>query len=676
MTTTATDTRALDQLCVNTIRTLSMDAVQKANSGHPGAPMGLAPLAYVLYTRIMRHNPGDPDWPNRDRFVLSAGHASMLLYSMLYLTGYPMSLDDIKNFRQVGAPTAGHPERKYSPGIEVTTGPLGQGISNAVGMALGERMLAARFNEAEHEIVNHFTFTIASDGDIQEGVAAEASSLAGHLKLGKLIAFYDDNKIQLASDVATVMTEDVGKRYEAYGWHVIDVGDSGDDLDRLETATREAMQVDDRPSLVIVQTHIGHGSPNKQDTTSAHGSPLGEDEVRLAKENLGWDPDAQFLVPDEALAHFREGCAQGAKLQSAWSALFDRYREDHPDKAALFEAIQRGEMPEGFDEDVPRFDADEKGMATRKASGKAIQWAAEKVPHLVGGSADLASSTNTDIDGGGDVGPGSYGGRNLRFGVREHGMGAIVNGMAIQGLRAFGATFLTFSDYMRGAVRLSALMKLPAIWVWTHDSIGLGEDGPTHQPIEHLAALRAIPRLNVLRPADANETALGWRFALRQTEAPTAFALSRQNLPVLDPDSVPDDAIERGAYVLSDSGDGDPDLILIGTGSELSLCVEAARKLGDLSVRVVSMPCMDTFAEQDAEYRDSVLPPSVRARVAVEAGSPLGWDRWIGPEGAFIGMTTFGESGPAPEVYEHFGVTADKAAELGRKVLDGVGARS
>jgi transketolase len=676
MTTTATDTRALDDLCVNTIRTLSMDAVQKANSGHPGAPMGLAPLAYVLYTRVMRHNPADPDWPNRDRFVLSAGHASMLLYSMLYLTGYPMTLDDLKNFRQVGAPTAGHPERKYSPGIEVTTGPLGQGLSNAVGMALGERMLAARFNQAEHEIVNHFTFTIASDGDIQEGVAAEASSLAGHLKLGKLIAFYDDNKIQLASEVSKVMTEDVGKRYEAYGWHVIDVGDAGDDLDRLETATREAMQVDDRPSLVIVQTHIGHGSPNKQDTTSAHGSPLGEDEVRLAKENLGWDPDAQFHVPDEALERFRQSCTQGSKLQSAWNALFDRYREDHPEQAALFETIQRGAMPEGFDEELPKFDADPKGMATRKASGKAIQWAAERVPHLVGGSADLASSTNTDIDGGGDVEPGDYAGRNLRFGVREHGMGAIVNGLAIQGLRAFGATFLTFSDYMRGAVRLSALMKLPAIWVWTHDSIGLGEDGPTHQPIEHLAALRAIPRLNVIRPADANETALGWRFALRQTEAPTAFALSRQNLPVMDPGAVPDDAIERGAYVLSDSGDGDPDLILIGTGSELPLCVEAAGKLDGVAVRVVSMPCMDTFAEQDAEYRDSVLPPSVRARVAVEAGSPLGWDRWIGPDGAFIGMTTFGESGPAPEVYEHFGITAEKAAELGRKVLDGVGARS
>jgi transketolase len=675
MTTTATDTRALDELCVNTIRTLSMDAVQKANSGHPGAPMGLAPLAYVLYTRVMRHNPANADWPNRDRFVLSAGHASMLLYSMLHLTGYPMSLDDIKNFRQVGSPTAGHPERKYSPGIESTTGPLGQGIATAVGLALGERMLAAQFNEAEHEIVNHHTFTIASDGDMQEGVAAEASSLAGHLGLGKLIAFYDDNKIQLASPVDVVMTEDVGRRYEAYGWHVIDVGET-DDLDRLETATREAMLVEDRPSLVIVQTHIGFGSPNKQDSTKAHGSPLGEDEIRLTKEAYGWDPDKQFHIPDEALEHFRESCVRGSKVETAWNALFDRYREDHPDKAALFEAIQRGEMPEGFDEELPRFDADPKGMATRAASGKVIQWAAERVPHLVGGSADLASSNNTNIDGGGDLAPGDYGGRNIHFGVREHGMGAIVNGLGLQGMRAYGATFLVFSDYMRGAVRLAALMKLPSIWIWTHDSIGLGEDGPTHQAVEHLCALRAIPRLNVLRPADANETALCWRFALRQTEAPSAFALSRQGLPVIDPEKVPDDAIERGAYVLHETGAGEPDLILIGTGSEVALCLEAAELLDGVSVRVVSMPCMDTFTEQDEAYREEVLPRAVRARVAVEAASPMGWDRWIGPDGAFLGMATFGESGPAPAVYEHFGITAEKAAELGRSVLDRVGARS
>ena len=664
-TATAQD---LDQLCVNTIRTLSMDAVQKANSGHPGAPMGLAPLAYVLYTRVMRHNPSDADWPGRDRFVLSAGHASMLLYSMLYLTGYPMTLDDLKNFRQVGAPTAGHPERKYSPGIESTTGPLGQGIATAVGMALGERMLAAQFNAPGLEIVDHHTFTIASDGDMQEGVASEASSLAGHLGLGKLIAFYDDNKIQLASPVDVVMSEDVGKRYEAYGWHVIDVGEN-DDPQALEAATREAMEVEDRPSLVIVQTHIGAGSPNKQDTTKAHGSPLGEDEVRLTKEAYGWDPDQHFYVPDDALAHFRECCERGAELQEEWNELFGRYREEHPDKAALFEALNRGEMPAGFEEGLPRFDADPKGMATRAASGKVIQWAAKQVPHLVGGSADLASSNNTNIDDGGDVTPGDYSGRNIHFGVREHGMGAIVNGLGLQGLRAYGGTFLTFSDYMRGAVRLASLMKLPSIWIWTHDSIGLGEDGPTHQPIEQLCALRAIPRLNVLRPADANETALCWRFALRQTEAPSAFALSRQNLPVLDPDSVPDDAIERGAYVLKDTGEGGPDLIFIGTGSEVSLCLEAAEKLDDLAVRVVSMPCMDTFTQQDDEYRDSVLPPDVRARVAVEAASPMGWDKWIGPDGGFIGMTTFGESGPAADVYEHFGITADAAADLGRSIV-------
>jgi transketolase len=675
MTTTATDTRALDELSVNTIRTLSMDAVQAANSGHPGAPMGLAPLAYVLYTRVMRHNPADPDWPNRDRFVLSAGHASMLLYSMLYLTGYPMALDDLKNFRQVGAPTAGHPERKYSPGIEATTGPLGQGLAMAAGMALGERMLAAQFNVGGHEIVNHNIFTIASDGDMQEGVASEASSLAGHLKLGKLIAFYDDNKIQLASEVEKVMSEDVAKRYEAYGWHVVNLGDE-QDLDRLESATREAMQVEDAPSLILVRTHIGYGSPNKQDTTSAHGSPLGEDEVRATKENLGWDPDKQFYVPDEALENFRASCDRGRQLQEAWNNLFEEYRDAQPEKAALFDAIQRGEMPKGFDEELPKFDADPKGMATRKASGIAIQWAAERVPHLVGGSADLASSNNTDIEGGGDVGPGSYDARNIHFGVREHGMGAMVNGLCLQGLRAFGGTFLTFSDYMRGAVRIAALMKAPSIWVWTHDSIGLGEDGPTHQPVEHLCALRAMPRLNVVRPADANETALGWRFALRNTEAPTAFALSRQNLPTLDPASVPDDAIERGAYVLHETGDGEPDLILIGTGSEVSLCMEAAGKLDDLAVRVVSMPCMDTFTEQDESYRDEVLPPSVRARVAVEAASPMGWDKWIGPDGAFLGMRTFGESGPAKDVYKHFGITAGAAAELGRKVLDGVGARS
>jgi transketolase len=666
--TTSSD--QLDELCINTIRTLSMDAVQKANSGHPGTPMALAPLAYVLYTRIMRHNPSNPDWADRDRFVLSAGHASMLLYSMLYLTGYPMTLEDIEHFRKVGWPTAGHPERKYSPGIEATTGPLGQGISMSVGLALAERMLAARFNKgSEHELVGHHTFTIASDGDMQEGVASEACSLAGHLGLGRLIAYYDANRIQLASEVDVVMTEDVGERFEAYGWHVVDVGEDLS-VERLESVTREAMAVEDRPSLIIVESHIGYGSP-LQDSSKAHGSPLGEENVRKTKENYGWDPDAHFLVPEEVLAHFRQCCERGAEFEREWTRRLDTYREAHPDEARAFEDMLAGRMPEGFDADLPRFEPGEE-MATRKASGAVIQWAAERVPHLVGGAADLATSTNTDIEGAGDVQRGSYGGRNLRFGVREHGMGAIVNGLTLHGFRGFGSTFLIFSDYMRGALRLSALQKLPAIWVFTHDSIGLGEDGPTHQPIEQLAGLRAMPRLRMLRPADANETALAWRYALRQTEAPSAFALTRQNLPILDPAGIPDDAIERGAYVLRDANGGEPELILIATGSEVSLALEAAEQLeGEgVKVRVVSMPCMDTFTETDEAYRDEVLPPSCRARVAVEAASPMGWYRWVGSDGAFIGMETFGESGPYKDVYEHFGITVERVAETARSVLE------
>jgi len=661
-------TSELDELCINTIRTLSMDAVQKANSGHPGAPMGLAPLAYTLYTRIMRHNPSDPDWIDRDRFVLSAGHASMLLYSMLYLTGYPLTLEDIKNFRQVGSPTAGHPERKYSPGIEATTGPLGQGIAMAVGLALAEHMLAARLNRDGHDIVGHYTFAIASDGDMQEGIASEASSFAGHLGLGRLIAFYDDNKVQLAGPTDESFTEDVAERYEAYGWHVENVGE---DLspDRLEPATRAAMAIEDRPSLIIVRSHIGYGSPHKQDSYKAHGSALGEDEVRLTKEAYGWDPDKHFYAPDEALAHFRECCTRGHEVEAEWSGRFDAYRQAFPDQAAELQMIDAAELPEDWEADLPRFDPADDPIATRKASGEVIQWAAKAIPHLVGGSADLSSSTLTNIDDGGVIQTGTFAGRNINFGVREHAMGAIVNGLGLHGFRAFGATFLTFSDYMRGAVRLSALMKLPSIWVYTHDSIGLGEDGPTHQPVEHLAALRAVPRLNVVRPADANETALGWRFALRSTENPTAFALSRQNLPILDPDAVPDDAIERGAYVLRDAEGGEPELILIGTGSEVSLCIEAADALDGVRVRVVSMPCMDTFTHTDEAYQEQVLPAACRARIAVEAASPLGWDRWIGRDGVFVGMETFGESGPAPEVYEHFGITAQRVADLGRAAV-------
>jgi transketolase len=664
--TSATD---LDRLCVDTIRTLAMDAVQKANSGHPGTPMALAPLAYVLYTRVMKHNPSNPDWIDRDRFMLSAGHASMLLYATLYLSGYPMTLEDIEHFRQVGWPTAGHPERKYSPGIEATTGPLGQGISMSVGLALAEQMLAVRFNRDGHDIVDHRIFTIASDGDLQEGVASEASSLAGHLGLGRLIAFYDNNKIQLAGPTSQSFSEDVAERYDAYGWHVEDVGDDMS-LERLEQATRAAMAVEDQPSLIMVRSHIGYGSPHKQDTSAAHGSALGEDEVRLTKEAYGWDPDKHFYVPDEALAHFRRTCERGREQEAEWDGRFATYREQFPELAAQLEMISAGGMPEGWDADLPRFDPSDDPVATRKASGEVIQWAAKAIPHLIGGSADLSTSNNTDIEGAGDVERGQYDGRNLRFGVREHGMGAIVNGLGLHGFRAYGGTFLTFSDYMRGAIRLSALMKLPSLWIYTHDSIGLGEDGPTHQPIEQLAALRAVPRLNVLRPADANETALAWRFALRNTEAPTAFALSRQTLPILDPTAIPDDAIERGAYVLREAEGGDPELILIGTGSEVSLCLEAADALSDLRVRVVSMPCMDTFTLADPAYQEQVLPAACRARVAVEAASPMGWDKWIGADGAFLGMTTFGESGPAKDVYEHFGITAEHAASLGREAVE------
>jgi transketolase len=675
MTTTSTDTQALEELSINTIRTLSIDAVENANSGHPGAPMGLAPLGYLLFTRVMKHNPANADWADRDRFVLSAGHASMLLYSLLYLSGYPMTLDDIKNFRQVGSPTAGHPERKYSPGIEITTGPLGQGLANSVGMALAERMLAARFGE---DIVDHHTYVIASDGDIQEGVASEASSLGGHLGLGKLIVYYDDNSIQLAGPTSDSFSEDVPKRYEAYGWHTLTVEDAND-LGALEQATREAQSVTDRPTLISVQSHIGFGSPNKQDSSKAHGSPLGEDEVRLTKEAYGWDPDKQFHVPDEALEHFREACERGKQAEAEWNERFEAYAQENPDKAQLFRTMMEGKLPDGWDEDRPRFAADSKPIATRKASGEALNHYAKTVPHLVGGSADLASSNLTDLADSSAVTRDDYSGRNINYGVREHGMGAIINGLSNHGFRTFGGTFLTFSDYMRGAVRLAALMKLPAIYVWTHDSIGLGEDGPTHQSVEQVAALRAIPRLNVVRPADPNETVLAWRFALRQSENPTALALSRQSIPTLDPDAVPDDAIERGAYVLRDSANSEqPDVILMGTGTEVSICMEAADALeaDGVAVRVVSMPCMDTFAEAGDEYREQVLPRACRARVAVEAAVRQSWDRWIGDDGLFLGMHTFGESGPAPAVYEHFGITAENCAKMAREAIDRVGARN
>jgi transketolase len=674
MTTTAD---ATVELSINTIRTLSMDAVEKAKSGHPGAPMALAPLAFTLYTRVMRHSPDNPEWFNRDRFILSAGHASMLLYSTLYLAGYGISLDDLKNFRQLGSPTAGHPEYHDAPGIEATTGPLGQGISMSVGLALAERMLAARFNTGDHELIDHHTYVIASDGDIQEGVASEASSLAGHLGLGRLIVFYDNNHIQLAGETKMAFSEDVGKRYEAYGWHVQDVGEDLS-VESLERATDEAKAVEDRPSLVIVRSHIGYGAPNKQDTSSAHGSPLGDDEVAATKEVYGWPADKTFYVPDEARAPFEEAAERGRQAVEEWEGRLAAFREADADAAARLDLVMEAKMPDGWDSDLPRFSPDDGNIATRKASQQVIQWAAAQVPHLVSGSADLEPSTLTLIDDSESVTRDDYSGRNVRYGVREHGMGAVVNGLVLHGLRAFGSTFFNFLDYVKPAVRISSLMKVPAIQVFTHDSIGLGEDGPTHQPVEQLATLRAQPNIYCVRPGDPNETALAWRFALRQTATPTALVLTRQGIPTFNPDDVPDDAIERGAYVLRDASNGEPDLIIMGTGSEVHICAGAADLLEEdgMAVRVVSAPCLDAFAEQDQEYRDSVLPPGVRARVSVEAATPLGWSTWVGEDGEAIGMTTFGASAPQPALYEHFGFTPEKVAERARAVVERVSART
>jgi transketolase len=670
---TATDAAtAIDRLCIDTIRTLSMDAVQKANSGHPGTPMALAPLAYVLYTRTMRHSPRDPQWPDRDRFVLSCGHASMLLYSTLYLAGYEVSLEeDIERFRQLGSRAAGHPEYGHLPGIEVTTGPLGQGISHAVGMALAERMLAARFNQPDHKIVDHRTFVIASEGDLEEGVSGEASSIAGHLGLGRLISFFDRNHISIEGDTKLAFSEDVADRYRGYGWHVQDLEeDIG--LERLEHALNEAIAVQDKPSLIIVRTHIAQGSPHKQDTAGAHGSPLGEDEIKLTKEAMGWPSQEPFYVPEEALTHFRKCIERGAEQQSEWQARFDAYAQAHPDLAGELQRLIRRELPAGWDAEVPKFHASGTMTATRKSSHEVLQWAAANVPELVGGSADLAPSTLTKIDDSDSVETGAYAGRNLHFGIREHGMGAIVNGLTLHYLRGYGSTFFCFSDYMRGSIRLAALMGVPSIFVFTHDSIGLGEDGPTHQPIEHLAALRAMPGLAVIRPAGANETALAWHHAIASTDHPSALVLSRQGIPTWNPAAIPSDAIERGAYVLRDSFKEPeaPDLILISSGTEVHICASAADLLEaeGIATRVVSMPCMEHFGEQDAEYRDTVLPPQCRARVSLEAASTLGWHRWVGELGETIGLEGFGASAPAGALYKHFGLTPERVADSGREV--------
>ena len=680
--------QSIEQPCVNAIRMLSVDAVEKAKSGHPGAPMGLAPTAYLLWTRFMKYNPRNPSWPDRDRFVLSAGHGSMLLYSMLYLTGYDVPLDQIKQFRQWGSLTPGHPERELTPGVETTTGPLGQGFGNGVGMAIAEAYLAARYNRLGFEVVSHFTYGIVSDGDLMEGVASEAASLAGHLKLGKLIYLYDNNHISLAASTDLTFTEDCAKRFEAYGWHTQAVED-GNDLEALDRALRAARTETARPSLILVRTHIGFGSPGKQDTFEAHGAPLGEEEVKLTKQKLGWPAEPPFFIPDEALAHFRESVTKGQRAEAEWKERFSAYVRKFPAVAGELEQALRGELPAGWEESIPDFPADAKGLATRVASGKVLNAIAPKLPTLIGGSADLNPSTHTVLqklgdfespertfaDSQGSAGGGfSYAGRNLHFGVREHGMGAACNGMAAHGgIIPFGSTFLIFSDYMRPSIRLAALMELGVIYVFTHDSIGLGEDGPTHQPIEQLAALRAIPRLVVIRPGDANETAVAWRVAIETRDRPVALALTRQNVPTLDRTQfAAADGLRRGAYVLADPPDGRPDLVLIGTGSEVSLAVAAREKLSErkIQARVVSMPSWELFDLQPKEYRDSVLPPSIKRRVAVEAALPQGWHRYVGDGGDVIGIERFGASAPGNVVMEKLGFTVNNVVERALALLE------
>jgi transketolase len=685
------DTKTIDELCVNTIRTLSIDAVEKANSGHPGLPMGAAPMAYALWTRHMRYDPSHPEWSNRDRFVLSAGHGSAMLYSLLYLTGYPLTLDDLKHFRQWGSKTPGHPERGVTPGVDVTTGPLGQGFGNAVGMAMAERWLAATFNRPGHEIVDHRTYVIASDGDLMEGVAAEAASLAGDLQLGRLIVLYDANKITLSATTNVTFREDVGARFTAYGWQVQEI--DGMDVAAVDTALTKARADEKRPSLIVARTHIGFGSPNKADSFKSHGEPLGKDEVRLAKRAYGWPEDAQFLVPEEAQREFAKVSARGTQAQDEWQRTMDAYRAAHPDLARDFDRAIAGELKPQWDAKLPVFTPKDGEMATRDAGAAVIQVIADSVPNLVGGSADLDPSTRTMMKDKGDFqspnvpkdgqtpptqgtsgGVWGYAGRNIHFGIREHAMTAILTGMAHHGgVLPYGATFLTFSDYMRPSIRLAALSDAHVIYVWTHDSIALGEDGPTHEPVEQIASLRAMPNMMVIRPADANETIEAWRIAVEHTGGPVGLVLTRQKLPVLDRTTLaPAAETRRGAYVLTDAKSGTtPELILIATGSEVSLALEAHRQLSGEGIRsrVVSMPCWELFEAQSKEYRDSVLPVNVRARVSVEAGSPFGWERYVGLAGAIIGVDRYGASAPGPELMKHYGFTVEHVIETARRVL-------
>jgi transketolase len=679
----------LDSLSINTIRTLSMDAVQKANSGHPGAPMGLAPVAYCLWQRFLRFDPEDPIWPNRDRFVLSAGHASMLLYSVLHLAGVKqvseryeildelaVSLDQIKNFRQLGSRTPGHPEYRHTSGVETTTGPLGQGAAVSVGMAIAGRWLAERFNRPGFEIFDYDVYALASDGCMMEGVSSEAASLAGHLKLSNLCWIYDNNKISIDGPTTLAFTENVAARFRAYGWHVVHVEDAND-LAALGRAFEEFRVTDDRPTLIIVDSHIAFGAPNLQDSHDAHGSPLGEDEVRATKRVYGWPEDEHFLVPDGVREHFTAGvAARGRVLRDKWMERFAAYEEQHPELAEQVRLMQHRELPAGWDAEIPTFDADPKGLATRASSGKVLNAVAKRVAWLIGGSADLTPSPKTLLtfdEAAGDFGPGNYGPRNLRFGVREHAMGAILNGLAHCKLRPYGATFLVFSDYMRPPIRLAALMELPVIYVFTHDSIGVGEDGPTHQPVEQLAALRAIPGLVVIRPGDANEVAEAWRVLMQFHHEPAALSLSRQNLPTLDRSRfAAATGVCHGGYVLADSAGADPEVILMASGSELALCVEAYERLSadGVRVRLVSMPSMELFDRQGAEYRAGVLPPAVKARVAVEQAVAQGWEKYVGASGAVIGMDSFGASAPLKDVQRHFGFTPENVIAAAKAQIE------
>ena len=677
----------LDVLSINTIRTLAIDAVQQANSGHPGAPMGLAPVVYSLWQRFLRYDPADPTWPNRDRFVLSAGHASMLLYATLHLTGVravntqgrvtndpAVSMEEIKRFRQIDSRTPGHPESHLTTGVETTTGPLGQGAGNSVGMAIAGKWLAENYNRPGFDIFNFNVYAICGDGDLMEGVASEAASLAGHLKLSNLCWIYDNNRVTLDGPAEWSFSEDVMTRFKGYGWNVAHVTDAND-LDLLARGYDNFLKSKDQPTLIVVDSHIGYGSPHKQDSYEAHGEPLGETEVKLVKKNYGWPEDVKFLVPDGVYDQFKNGVGKrGAEARAAWNAKYEEYKKQFPQLADQLNKMQRGQLPDGWDKDLPSFPADPKGMATRESSGKTLNALAKNIPWLVGGSADLAKSnkTNLTFDGAGDFYPDQYRGRNVHFGVREHAMGAIVNGMTLSKLRAFSATFFNFSDYMRPSMRLGALMEIPAIYIFTHDSIGVGEDGPTHQPIEQLASLRAMPNMLILRPGDANEVVEAYKVILQHTHGPSILVLTRQAMPTLDRVKyAPAAGVAKGAYILADAPGGKPDVLLMGSGSEVSLCVEAGEKLNaaGIKARVVSMPSWELFERQDAAYKESVLPASVSARVSVEMASTFGWERYVGLEGKMIGMHSFGASAPLKDLLKKFGMEADKVVAAARGVL-------